>query len=90
MADEYERSVLPVDDALRGRDIIGKARKRFLDDAHVISVFFEDVINAAPCRTVGIGAMYQYNILHRLNLCNPILSVVPVNERNAPWPTQMR
>src|SRR5262249_9572027 len=57
--------IFPVDDTLRCRDIIGEARERLLDDAHVVSVFCQDVINSAPCRTIGESAMHEYDVLDR-------------------------
>src|SRR5262249_48150743 len=60
-----------VDDAVRGRDIIDKPREGLLDDAHVISVFFQDVINAAPSGTIGVGAMHEYDVLYRIDPSSP-------------------
>jgi hypothetical protein len=65
VTDKYDGSILLVDDALGCRDIIGETRERLLDDAHMVSVFYQDVMNAAPSRTIGVGAMHEYDVLHR-------------------------
>jgi hypothetical protein len=51
------RSILLGKDALGGGRIFFKGRLRFLDDADVISVRDQDVINAFPARTIRPRAM---------------------------------
>jgi hypothetical protein len=48
MTDEYDRTVLLIDDALCCRNVIVKTRERLLDDAHAVAVFDQHVMNAAP------------------------------------------
>src|SRR5215471_7595357 len=36
-----------------------------LDDAYVVSVLCQNVINAAPSRTIGVSTMHEYDVLHR-------------------------
>jgi hypothetical protein len=48
VADQYHRAILPVNDTFCRGDIIGEAGKRLLDDAHAVSVFDQDVMNASP------------------------------------------
>jgi hypothetical protein len=74
VADEYHRAILPVDDAFCRGNIIGEVGERLLDDAHSVSVFRQDVMNASPSRAIGRGTMHEYDVLHRANRRGPSLS----------------
>jgi hypothetical protein len=49
-------------DALRGGDIILERRLRLLNDADLVAVLDENVINALPARTICPGTVNQNNI----------------------------
>jgi len=41
-------AVLQIHDAFRCSDIVRETRQRFLDDADVVTILFEDVVNSTP------------------------------------------
>jgi hypothetical protein len=45
VTDKDHGSILQVQDAFRCGNIVGETRQRFLDDADVVAILFEDVIN---------------------------------------------
>src|SRR4029077_2658424 len=55
-------SILHSEDALRRRHIFFKRCLRFLNDADVISILDENVVNAFPAGTICPGAVNQNNI----------------------------
>ena len=62
MSDQNARSILLSDDALRRSDIFFKGRLRLLDDADVVAILDENVVNAFPAGTIGPGTVNQNNI----------------------------
>src|SRR5712664_124276 len=62
VSDKNARSILLSKDALGGSHIFFKGRLRLLDDADVVTVLDENVVNAFPARTIGPCAVNQNNI----------------------------
>src|SRR6266481_1928635 len=62
VSDKNARSILLSKDALGGSHIIFKGRLRFLDDADIVAILDEKVVNALPARTICPGTVNQYNI----------------------------
>ena len=62
MSDKNARSILLSKDALRGSHIFFKGRLRFLDDADVVAILDQNVVNAFPAGTICPGAVNQNNI----------------------------
>jgi hypothetical protein len=69
MSDTNARSILLSEDALGGSDIISKGCLWLLDDAHVVAILHEVVVNAPPARTVGPGTVDEDDIFHFGLLC---------------------
>lgn len=57
VTDENDISVLLIDYAHRGCDVLVEACQRLLDNADIVAVAGQDVINAAPARTIHERAM---------------------------------
>src|SRR5437899_6835621 len=55
-------SILLSKDALCGRDIFFKGGLRFLNDADVVAILNQNIVNALPARTICPGAVNQNNI----------------------------
>ena len=62
MSDENARSILLSNNALGRSDIFFKGRLRLLDDADLVAILDENVVNAFPARTIGPGTVNQNNI----------------------------
>jgi len=62
MSDENARSILLVDDTLRGSHIFFKGRLGLLDDADVVAILNENVVNAFPTGTICLGTVNQNNV----------------------------
>src|SRR4029077_7933203 len=62
MSDKNARSILLSKDALRGSYIFFKGRLRLLDDADVIAILHQNVVNAFPARTICPGTVNQNDI----------------------------
>src|SRR6267142_4739247 len=60
--DKNARSVLKSEGAFGGSHIVFKRSFRFLDDADVVAVFGEDVVDAFPAGTIRPGTVNQNNI----------------------------
>ena len=57
VSDKNARPILLSEDALRGSHILFKRRLRLLDDADVVAVLDENVVNAFPARAIGPCAL---------------------------------
>src|SRR6266566_9819501 len=62
VSDQNAGSILLSEHALRSSDIFFKGGLRFLNDADVISILDENVVNALPARTICPCAVNQNNI----------------------------
>jgi hypothetical protein len=62
MSDQNAWSVLLSQHALRSSDIFFKGRLRLLNDADVISILDENVVNAFPARTICPRTVHQNDI----------------------------
>ena len=58
LTDENARSILLSEDALRCGHIFLKGRKWFLNDADIVAVPRENVVNALPARAIYPGSMH--------------------------------
>nr|WP_276307476.1 hypothetical protein [Variovorax boronicumulans] len=70
MTHEDSRTVLARERALRRRHVVGQRRQRVLNDGDPVASADELVIDAAPARTIGKGAMHQHDVfrLHLLGM----------------------
>jgi len=59
VSDKNARSILLSKDALRSGDIFLERRQRFLNDADVVAILDENVVNALPARTICPGTVNQ-------------------------------
>jgi hypothetical protein len=62
VGDENARSILLGQDAPRGRHIFLEGRERLLDDADVVAILDNYVVNALPAGTVYPGTVNQNNV----------------------------
>jgi hypothetical protein len=62
VSDKNARSILLSDDALRRSDIVLERCLRLLNDADVVAIFDENVVDAFPARTICSGAVNEDNI----------------------------
>ena len=62
MTDKNAGSILLSKNTLGGGHVVCKRSFRLLDDADVVTILDEDVVNAFPARTIGPGAVDQNNI----------------------------
>src|ERR1700689_3530045 len=62
MSDKNARTILQSEDAFGGGNVVFKGRLRFLDDADIVAVLDENIVNALPPRTIGPRAVDQNNI----------------------------
>src|SRR6267142_1204592 len=62
VSDKNARSILESKDALRGRHIFFKGRLRLLDDADVVAILDQNVVNAFPAGTICPGTVNQNDI----------------------------
>ena len=62
MSDENARPILLSKDAFHGSDIFFKRCLRLLDDADVVAILDENVVNAFPAGTIYPSAVNQNNI----------------------------
>src|SRR2546423_6479401 len=62
MSDENARSILLSKDALCGRDIFFKGGLRLLDDADVIAILDQNVVNTFPAGAICPSAVNQNDI----------------------------
>ena len=68
MSDKDGGPILPVEDALRGSDVVGKRRQRVLDDADREALGGQFVVDAPPAGAVGEGTMDEDDVLDGLRL----------------------
>jgi len=54
--------------ALGRRNIIGKARERFLHDGDAITILHQNVVNGPPAGSVDPSAVHEHDILDRRGL----------------------
>ena len=62
LADENDVPVLLIKHALRGCNVLIQACQWLLDDADMKAVAGQDVINAAPARTIHERAMDKHDV----------------------------
>ena len=62
VSDKNALSILLSEDALRRGDIFLKEGLRLLDDADVVAILDQNVVNAFPAGTIRPGAVNQNNI----------------------------
>ena len=62
MSDKNAGSILLSENALRSSDIFFKGRLRFLDDADLVAILDQNVVNAFPARTIRPGTVNQNDI----------------------------
>jgi hypothetical protein len=62
MTDKDARSILLSKDTFGRSHVVFKRSFRLLDDADVVAVLDENVVNAFPARTICPGTMHQNNI----------------------------
>src|SRR6266850_5722885 len=68
VTDKNARSILLSKDAPGSGDIVLEGRLRLLNDADVVPVLDENVVNAFPARTIRPGAVNENNILNGILL----------------------
>src|ERR1700683_176623 len=61
-------AVLLSNDTLRSRHVFLKGRLRLLDDADVVAILDENVVNAFPAGTICPGAVDQNNIPNAMRI----------------------
>jgi len=66
MSDKNAWSILQSEGALGGGDVVFKGGFRLLDDADVVAVFDEDVVDALPARTIRPSAVDRNNIANSM------------------------
>src|ERR1700730_13060500 len=66
VSDKNARSTLLSEDAFCGSHIFFKGCLRLLDDANVVTILDENVVNTLPARTICPGAVDQNNVLHAM------------------------
>ena len=59
------RTVLLVEDALGGGDVVGEAGQRLLHHGHVEAIPGQDVVDRLPAGGVDPGAVHQHDVLDR-------------------------
>ncbi|MNT40665.1 hypothetical protein D3C72_1769920 [compost metagenome] len=64
MADQDGGTILAVEHALGGPHVIGKRGQRVLHDRYTIAERGQLVVDRAPARAIGKGAMDQDDVLH--------------------------
>jgi hypothetical protein len=62
MSDQNALAILLSNDALRSGDIIFEGSLRLLDDADVVAILDQNVVNAFPAGTICPGSVNQNNI----------------------------
>jgi hypothetical protein len=60
--DENARSILLSNNPFGRGDIFFEGRLRLLDDADIVTILNENVVNAFPAGTIGSGTVNQNNI----------------------------
>ena len=63
MTDKNDRAILLGNRALGDGDIIGQRGGRVLDDADVVTVLFQDVIDTLPAGTIDETAVDKDDVL---------------------------
>src|ERR1700724_3348547 len=66
VSDKNARSTLLSEDAFCGSHIFFKGCLRLLDDANVVTILDENVVNTLPARTICPGAVDQNNVPHAM------------------------
>src|ERR1700719_4035207 len=66
VSDKHARSILLSEHAFCGSHIFFKGCLRLLDDANVVTIFDENVVNTLPARTICPGAVDQNNVPHAM------------------------
>ena len=62
VSDKNARSILLIKDTLRSGDVFLKGRLRLLNDADVVTILDQNVVNALPAGTICPGTVNQNNI----------------------------
>src|ERR1700720_2284796 len=62
LSDKNAQSVLKIEGPLGGSHLFFKRRLRLLNDADVVAILHENVVNALPAGTICPGTMNQNNI----------------------------
>jgi hypothetical protein len=62
VTDKNARPILQSKGALRGSHIVFERGFRFLDDADVVAILDQDVVNTLPSRTIRPRTVNQNNI----------------------------
>jgi hypothetical protein len=62
MSDKNAWSILLREDALGGSHVLFEGRLRLLDDADVVAILDQDVVNAFPARTIRPRTVDKNNI----------------------------
>ena len=62
VSDKNARPVLKSEGALGGGHIFFRGCLRLLDDADVVAILDENLVNALPARAIGPGAVNQNNV----------------------------
>jgi len=65
VSDQNARPILLTKDALRSGDIVFKGGLRLLDDADVIAILDQNVVNALPAGTICPGTVNENDIANR-------------------------
>jgi hypothetical protein len=66
--DKDVRSILECEDTLHGGHIILEGRFRLLDDADVVAIHDQNVVDAFPAGTICPGSVNQNNIPNAVRL----------------------
>jgi hypothetical protein len=62
VTDKNARCILHSKNSLRGSNVVVEGGFRFLDDADVVAILDQDVVNALSARTIRPGTVNQNNI----------------------------
>src|SRR5713101_3860648 len=64
MANENCRSVLRCKNSFGNRDIVFQRYRRVLDDAHLVAVPLQDLVDALPASAIHKATMDENDVLH--------------------------